>query len=332
MRTLSTFFILLLFIQTTFAEIEAGLGIMVGELSESKVHIQVRLNNKGTFEGVEGKIEFRLKPIVNGKIITQTLAVSPKKDFIARATFEDLKENTKYVCTTRIYDESGKETVGPIARFKTLPGKTLNDDVSFVVTTGMNFAKFFHFDKVKKAKKGPNILHLEYTDVDKHLGYPALETIQSFKPDFFVGTGDNVYYDSPDAIAKTKGEIRHKYHQQFSLQRFKDLFAEVPTYWEIDDHDYRKNDCDRSGNYLPSPATGRAMMLEQLPVSKHDDDDDALTYRTVRVNKNLQVWFVENRMYRSDNTDKDGPGKTIWGDTQKKWLKKTLLESDADYK
>ena len=217
MRVVFAFLSLLLTARIIAADIEAGLGIMVGELTDSKVHIQVRLSEVGSFDGAEGKVEFRLKPILNGENIVQTLPVNTEKDFIARATFKDLKANTKYICTTRIHTKSDKELVGPVARFKTLPGKSSSDEVSFVVTTGMNFAKFFHFDKVKKAKPNvKNLLHEKYSDVDQHLGYPALETILSIKPDFFVGTGDNVYYDSPDKIAKTEDEIRHKYHQQFS--------------------------------------------------------------------------------------------------------------------
>jgi alkaline phosphatase/alkaline phosphatase D len=73
------------------------------------------------------------------------------------------------------------------------------------------------------------------------------------------------------------------------------------------------------------------MMLEQLPVAPHDDDD-ALTYRTRRVNRDLQIWFVENRMYRSPNLSEDGPRKTIWGPKQKAWLKRTLSNSDAKFK
>jgi len=46
----------------------------------------------------------------------------------------------------------------------------------------------------------------------------------------------------------------------------------------------------------------------------------------------LQIWFLENRMYRSDNATKDGPEKTIWGLEQKAWLKETLQESDATFK
>ena len=334
------FLLLLIITSSLSAEIKTDMGIMLGELSASKVHIQVRLNQTGAFTGQEGEVEFILKKVVNGTPLSQKVSAKSTNDFIARATFENLQSDTKYVCNTLIRSKDGKETFGPVARFKTLPGKQSSKEVDFVVVTGMNFAKFFHHAKTKKGQKKRNggVLTVgasvgnAYTKADKHLGYPALESILSIKPDFFVGTGDNVYYDSPDRKkAETTDEVRLKYHEQFSLPRFKMLFAEVPTFWEIDDHDYRKNDCDRSGDYLPTPQMGRDIMLEQFPVAKQGDKD-ALTYRTVRASKELQVWFVENRMYRSDNKDEDGPEKSIWGKTQKEWLKRTLLSSDAKFK
>ncbi|MCK5175464.1 MAG: alkaline phosphatase D family protein, partial [Planctomycetes bacterium] len=46
----------------------------------------------------------------------------------------------------------------------------------------------------------------------------------------------------------------------------------------------------------------------------------------------LQIWLVEGRDYRSANTDPDGPDKTIWGDKQKAWFKRTVKASDATFK
>ncbi len=60
--------------------------------------------------------------------------------------------------------------------------------------------------------------------------------------------------------------------------------------------------------------------------------DDLPTYRTHRVHKHLQLWFVEGRDYRSDNDLADGPDKTLWGATQLEWLKETLRQSDATWK
>ncbi len=86
-----------------------------------------------------------------------------------------------------------------------------------------------------------------------------------------------------------------------------------------------------TGDDEPSPAVGRRMMLEQLPVAAMDDQQ-AKTYRTHRVSSDLQVWFVENRMYRSPNAMPDGPEKSIWGKEQRTWLQNTLRQSDATFK
>jgi alkaline phosphatase D len=53
---------------------------------------------------------------------------------------------------------------------------------------------------------------------------------------------------------------------------------------------------------------------------------------TVRWGRDLQVWFLEGRDYRSPNDMPDGPEKTILGAEQKQWLRRTLNESDAAFK
>lgn len=199
----------------------------------------------------------------------------------------------------------------------------------------MNHAKF-HGDN--RIDRDIHLLHNAtelpdpYSGPDKHLGYPGLETITKLEPDFFVGAGDSTYYDTPkEPRAETTPEMGQKWHEQFVQPRFRNLFAKVPTYWEVDDHDYRIDDGDNSGDYLPSPQNARRMLLEQLPYG--DPSDDSLkTYRTHRVSKDLQIWFMENRMYRSPNAMEDGPEKSIWGTEQREWLMRTLLESDATFK
>ena len=55
-------------------------------------------------------------------------------------------------------------------------------------------------------------------------------------------------------------------------------------------------------------------------------------YQTVQWGKDLQVWFLEGRDFRSPNTMVDGPEKTILGVEQKAWLFKTLDASTATFK
>ena len=252
----------------------------------------------------------------------RTVSVEAENDFIARAGFSQLTPGTHYNCGIRI--GATAETVKPaaVARFRTLPGTDASATTRFVVVTGMNYAKFHGDDRINREQhlvENNTDLPAPYAGPDKHLGYPSLASIRKLQPDFFVGTGDNVYYDTPkDPRAESIEELRRKWHQQFVQPRYRELFATVPTYWMIDDHDYRVDDCDNTGDYLPTPEQGRSLMLEQLPVAAADDSD-AKTYRTHRVSRHLQIWFPENRMYRSPNATPDGPDKTIWGSEQQEW-------------
>ncbi|MFK5923634.1 MAG: alkaline phosphatase D family protein [Verrucomicrobiota bacterium] len=316
---------------------KTGQGIMVGEVTANTALLQVRLTKSDQLTdhdlpGQGGIVEFTISGDKKQTLIAKAEA---SHDFIARVQFDQLKAGTPYQCKTRIGVDKDHLSDGPTATFKTLPGADSDQAVRFVVVTGMNYAKFHGDHRIDKAEhllENNTKLPDAYTGADKDLGYPALAAILKAKPDFFVATGDNVYYDTPNnPQAREISELRQKWHEQFVQPRYKELFAAVPTYWMVDDHDYRTDDCDNSGDYEPSPALGKRIMLEQLPYAKMDDAD-AITYRTHRVSRDLQIWLPEGRIHRSPNAMPDGPDKTIWGARQKAWIKKTLSESDAKYK
>jgi alkaline phosphatase/alkaline phosphatase D len=188
----------------------------------------------------------------------------------------------------------------------------------------MNYNKFMH-GRLGKAG-GP----LTATDTDKRLGFPAFESMLTLRPDFFVGTGDIVYYDNPMRVAKTVPQLRKCWHEQFRFARMIEFFRCVPTYWSKDDHDFRFNESDNTTDDLPLPKTGIDLFREQLPIVAVDSGKP--TYRTHRVSRKLQIWLTENRDYRSPNELADGPQKSIWGAEQREWLKATLKASDATWK
>ncbi len=318
---------------------QAGMGVMIGEVTSTTALAQVRLTKTnqlidGDVPGAAGHVLFVLES-KKGKRKVELIQVDPDRDFIARVAFTDLKPATEYVVRTDIGNNLKQLRPGPTATFRTHPGADSSHPVRFVVVTGMNYAKFHGDERIdRKIHLANNNTELPspYAGPDKHLGYPALASILELKPDFFVGTGDNVYYDTPKkSRAQTITQMRQKWHEQFIQPRYRDLFAAVPTYWMIDDHDYRIDDGDNTGDHAPSPELGRRVMLEQLPVAPAGAKD-AKTYRTHRVSRDLQIWFPENRMYRSPNATPDGPRKSIWGAEQKAWLQRTLAASDATFK
>ncbi|MCA9042159.1 MAG: alkaline phosphatase D family protein [Planctomycetaceae bacterium] len=322
--------------------LQAGMGIMVGEVSTDSALVQMRLTVAeelidGDLPGKEGYVRYTLaeQKTPNQKLQTSPLMKAVEEyDYITRTRFQNLKPGTFYRIQAEYARLGQPFQKGPHAEFQTLPGASSSEEVKFVVVTGMNYSKFHGMTHLEleegktpsEPKKDP------YTGPDKELGYPALVAMQKEQPNFFVGTGDNVYYDHPkEPSARTIAQMRQKWHEQFVQPRYRDFFAHVPTYWEVDDHDYRDNDCDNTGDFHPTPAEGLRIMLEQLPYAEQGAENPK-TYRTYRASKDLQIWLVENRLFRSPNSMEDGPEKTIWGAEQKAWLKRTLLESDASFK
>lgn len=297
-------------------------GAMVGEPTARTAIVQIRLTGREPVDGaVPGRpgvarCQYGTDQGLTDAQQTPLLQADENRDFIIQHVLGELTPGTQYYYQWFIGPSEDALKPGPTGTFKTLPDAKTAAPVRFVVVTGMNYDRF----------------HAGYRGEDRELGYPALVAIQKLKPDFFVGTGDNIYYDTPvEGRATDAPSMRVKWQEQFVQERYRDLFATTATYWEKDDHDHRYNDNDLTGNKPPSPELGSRIFLEQLPIVD-PNDPQAVTYRTHRVGKLVQLWFLENRDYRSPNSSPDGPEKTIWGETQREWLKKTLLASDAPFK
>ncbi len=307
-------------------------GAMVGEVTATTAILQTRLtaasvDDNGDVPGVAGIARFEIGEVelllADGSP-TEWRTAEAAGDFIVKVAVNGLRPNTRHWYRVAFGSDEEHVSYGGLGSFETLAGAEIAEPTRFVVVTGMNYDKF-HFHSEGDGKRA-------YQGSDRHLGYPALKAILELEPDFLVGTGDNVYYDHPKkGRATTEVTMRKKWHEQLVQPRFVDLFAKVPTYWEKDDHDHRFNDCDRSGEKLPSSDLGIRLFREQVPVVD-PEDPDAVTYRTFRVSRDLQIWLLEGRDYRSPNASPDDPDKTIWGAAQREWLQTTLLASDATFK
>ncbi len=309
-----------------------GQGTMSGEVTDSTVLLQTRLtlttqlNADSDLPGSAGVacFEWSTKEDFSEAQRTAFQAAADKHDFIVRAELTGLKPNTIYHYRACYGATKAAAQAGPSCSFKTLASGTIDTPVRFIVGSCMNYNKFMLGKKGKAS--GPETA----TDEDKRLGYPSFDSMLKLRPDFFVGTGDIVYYDHPLRVAKTVPQLRQCWHEQFRFPRMIEFFRRVPTYWSKDDHDFRYNESDNSTDDLPLPKTGIDMFREQLPMLTADSDKP--TYRTHRVSKDLQIWLTEGRDYRSPNEMADGPDKSIWGTEQREWLKATLKACDAKWK
>lgn len=312
--------------ETGSNKIHLAQGLMAGEVSADSVILQTRLTAvaapvDGKTPGLagSGRFEISANSSFESSQYSPWLHATEANDFILRAPMGKLMPATVHYFRVHYGTDEKHTKVSQVATFKTLPNSDQVAPVSFVLTSCLNYAFF-------QSSKGGS----ETSATDRKLGYPALEPLRALKPDFLIINGDCVYYDHPvQTRAKTLAEMRQKWHEQYSMPRFVQLFAQTPVYWTKDDHDYRMNDSDTTGDYEPSHRLGIDTFREQVPVVS---GSDAVTYRTHRIGHDLQLWFVEGRDYRSPNKTADGPAKTIWGAEQKAWLQRTLKDSDATYK
>ncbi len=317
------------------ANLHLAQGVLAGEVTGTTAILQTRLTATPGLSGGDvpgapgvGRFEIAPQPDFRGARQTDWLEATATGDFILKTQVAGLQPGTTYHYRVAYGPDRERTRLSQPASFKTLPAATAAAPVSFVLTSCLNYAFFHegHPAKTEKASKAP------YRGADRMQGYPALEPIIALRPDFVIIDGDAVYYDHPVGTrARTQAELRRKWHEQYVMPRFVRLFAQAGTYWLKDDHDHRINDSDQTGDYEPSHALGIATFREQVPVV-NPAEPQAVTYRTHRMGRDLQLWFVEGRDYRSPNAMPDGPGKTIWGAEQKAWLQRTLKASDATYK
>ncbi|HEC44739.1 MAG TPA: hypothetical protein ENI20_18130 [Bacteroides sp.] len=329
-----------------------SLPLLVGEVSQSTAIFQSRLCALDTLiykdihdaDGIyqtdmPGKKGIAMFEVSKDKSFTQSIKTgwieaNEEGDFIVKHKVSGLEPGTTYYYRLLYGRKSTNPKTSGVNKFSTLPSADSRTGTDFIMVTGSNLERFYLGGGFgKSSDQGLEA----YMENDKYEGFPGFETIAEMNPDFFIGNGDNVYYDHPPSHkAKTQQELRADWHRQFAMPRIREMFSHVPTYWLKDDHDHRFDDSDtvkanKKFGPLPSHELGVKTFLEQVPVVD-PEEENPVTFRTIRVNALLQLWMLEGRDYRSPNAISDGPEKSIWGETQKEWLKSSLLESNAVFK
>jgi alkaline phosphatase D len=318
-----------------------NLTTLSGGITATSIILQSRFTNIDTLvnqdiPGVAGTGCFQVSTDSNFTNLNQSswLQASSKNDFIIKNFFNFLDPDTQYYYRVKALIYNTIDTVySSISQFETLPTPGMERPISFAISTGFNYEKFYGIDQgVGSQSKGVPAI-----GKDRILGFEAFEAVNSLDPDFFIANGDVVYYDKPgnqpEIWARDLISMRAKWHRYFAMPRNRELCATTPVYYLKDDHDYRFNDCDTTNVKFsdPSHELGIQVFKEQLPVTD-PQNRRAKTYRTMKAGKLLQLWFLEGRDYRSPNDSEDTVGKSIWGQEQKEWLKTTLMQSQATFK
>ncbi len=262
---------------------------------------------EGACLGAAGQVQLVYYPTdqPESRVVLDWESVNTTKNYTRQWKLKKLKPGTKY--RMELYARSGQKQVVSdtlIGSFKTAPAPATPRQVAFSVVS----------------------CH-DYIRRDSTIGHKIYPAMAADSLDFFVHTGDIEYYDKANPFAMTEEMMRFKWDRLFALPLQRNFYSTTSGYFMKDDHDALKNDAYKGQTY------GTVTFERGLEIfDKEQFPTNDKPYKTIRWGKDLQVWILEGRNYRSKNTDPDGPQKTILGSEQKNWLYKTLAASDATYK
>lgn len=161
--------------------------------------------------------------------------------------------------------------------------------------------------------------------------------ILNHQPDLFIWGGDIIYSDTYDMKIMKANYDRMKHNSAY-----KDFKEQVPVTGTWDDHDYGLND---GGMHYSKKDSVQQIFLDFFDVSKDDlRRKQAGVYYAKEYSVDggsINIIILDTRYFRSDLT-KDPTGKkryipdsntelTMLGQTQWRWLEKTLNNSHAQF-
>jgi alkaline phosphatase D len=169
-------------------------------------------------------------------------------------------------------------------------------------------------------------------------GFTIFPTMLRHPADFFLFVGDTVYTDVPcgkpgvapgadfKALTLPQYRVRHRHNREDP--GFQALLRGMSVYAIWDDHEVRN---DFAGSVEPLMPIGRQAFLDYWPIVPPDEEPGRL-YRRMRWGRLLELFILDTRQYRSENTQPDGPGKTMLGAAQRRWLLDAVTSSTATWK
>jgi alkaline phosphatase D len=261
----------------------------------------------GACPGAPGRVRLSYYPEHQRRKMRQTpwLVTSSEHDCTAQWKLEGLEPGKKYLTVIEAQTPDGEPSAVALGSFQTAFPRDAVEPFTFCVTTCHDFIR----------------------RDDGLMGHKIYTAMQPVAPAFIVHAGDIEYYDKPDPWALTKELMRFKWGRLFALPANRRFYENTTSYFIKDDHDTLANDC------WPGQRYGAVTFEEGVDLFNNEQfPSRAPRYATVRWGRDLQIWLLEGRDYRSPHTMPDGPEKSILGVAQKAWLLKTLTKSDAPFK
>ena len=283
---------------------DSPLLVTVGEVTDTSAVVWGR-----GFE--ERSLSVEYSPATGGAAAVASVGLWRTDDFTGKVALTGLSPATRYTYRVR---HAGESVEGS---FVTAPPRNQARPVTFLWSGDLG--------------GGRQCRHVKD-------GYPIFGPMAQRKPDFFLFVGDTIYADircggpdwvpGNDFVATTLDGFREKHRYNRADPAVQDFFRSTSAYAIWDDHEVKN---DFSGPGEPLMPLGRRAFIEYWPLQPPPDEPTRL-YRKVRWGKLLEVFILDTRQYRSPNQDPDGPGKTMLGAAQRRWLIDNVSTSSATWK
>lgn len=126
----------------------------------------------------------------NEEKVSEWVKVDAVDDYTVKIPIDNLQENQAYEVEIEGRATLSDRAYATRGKFKTAPDPECVQSACMVTSTCQYF---WSFD-------------------DRQRGFKSYDSMIKLEPDFFIHTGDYVYYDKPGPLAKTLKEARHKWH------------------------------------------------------------------------------------------------------------------------
>lgn len=268
-------------------------GVLSGDVTDRSAVIWTR-----TRRFPLTRLEYGTSPAL-GRVTRDFGPEPPDTDRVLKRELTDLQPGTRYYY--RVIAHSAGRTTGAslVGSFRTAPSPADAAEVTFLWSADMS---------------------------ERFKPYRIFEAMRAKAPDFFLFLGDTAYTDV-DGYARTLDEYRASHRRNRDDAAFHRFARSTSIYAVWDDHEVANN-FDRTH---PRLAVGLQAFREYWPIRLSPADPDRL-YRSFRWGRDLEVFILDTRQYRSPARQPDTVGKTMLGAAQKAWLKQALAASTATFK
>jgi alkaline phosphatase D len=161
---------------------------------------------------------------------------------------------------------------------------------------------------------------------ERYRPYRLFDVMAKEAPDYFVHLGDTIYADIPKRdFSPTLKHYRRKHFASRSDSPLQAFAARTVIYATWDDHEIEN---DANGDHPAQPQAEQAFR-EYWPCRAVASRG---LYRQISLGRDVDLFMLDTRAFRSRQSDADDANKTMLGATQKRWFVDAFEKSRARFR